>query len=75
MSLKDATNDVEFPTKESMSLKNATKNVYSYLPQTGCNCWTLQGMWNFPPRKPVAKMMVEEGEIDKFLQFLGTLHL
>jgi hypothetical protein len=58
-----------------MSLKDATKDVCNYRPQTGCNCWASQGMWNFSPRKPVAKMMVEDGEMDMFLQLLGTLRL
>lgn len=58
-----------------MSLKDTTKDVAGYLPQTDCNCWASQGIWNFPSKKAVAKIMVEEGEMDIFLRFLGTLHM
>jgi hypothetical protein len=50
-------------------------DVDGYLPQSVCNCWASQGMWNFPAKKPVTQVMVEEEEMDIFLQFLGALHM
>lgn len=40
------------------------------LPQTECNCWTSQGMWNFPSNKLVPEMIFEKRERDCFLRFL-----
>jgi hypothetical protein len=58
-----------------MSPKDITKDVYSYLPDTESNCWASQGMWNFRSKKHVNKVIVEEREIDMFLQFLGMLYM
>jgi hypothetical protein len=40
-----------------------------------CNGWPLQGMCNFPSKKRANSATILEGEIDMFLQLLGTSHV
>lgn len=61
--------------KICMSTKDITKDVYIDKPDSGCNCWVSQGIRNYPTRKLNTAMIVDEREIDMFLQFLGTLYM
>jgi hypothetical protein len=65
----------ENKNKICMSPKDITKDVYNDKPDSGCSCWASQGTWNYPSRKHIDMMIVEEREIDLFLQFLGTLYM
>jgi hypothetical protein len=40
-----------------------------------CNGWPSQGMCNFPSKKRANLVTILEGEIDMFLQLLGTSHV
>jgi hypothetical protein len=55
-----------------MSPENITKDIFNDQPDGGCNCKASQRIWNLPSKKHVDAITVEEGEIDMFLQFLGT---
>jgi len=60
-------------SKESMSPKQDTNDVN--VSNNECNGWPSQGMCNFPSEKRAKPATILEGEIDMFLQLLGTSHV
>jgi hypothetical protein len=58
---------------ECMSPKDIANDVY--VSKNGCNGWTSQRLFNFPSKKSVSSVIVQEGDMDTFLQLLGTLHV
>jgi len=57
-------------SKECMSPKHDTNDVNES--NNICNGWPSQGMCNFPSKKHANSATILEGEIDMFLQLLGT---
>jgi len=56
-----------------MSPKHNTNDVN--VSNNEYNDWPSQGMCNFPSKKLANSATILEGEIDMFLQLLGTLHV
>jgi hypothetical protein len=61
--------------KMRMSPKDTRKDVYNEKPYRGCSCSATCGIWNYPSRIHIDAMIVEESEIDTFLQFLGIVYI
>ena len=60
-------------SKECMSPKHNTNHVNES--NNECNGWPTQGICNFPSKKCANSATILEGEIDMFLQLLGTSHV
>jgi hypothetical protein len=60
-------------SKECVSPKHNTYDVY--VSNNECNGWPSQRMCNFPSERRANSATVPEGEIDMFLQLLGTSHV
>ena len=60
-------------SKECMSPKHNTKDVNES--NNECNGWPTQGMCHFPSKKRANSATILGGEIDIFLQLLGTSHV
>jgi len=56
-----------------MSPKHNTKDVNES--NNECNGWPTQGMCHFPSKKRANSATILGGEIDIFLQLLGTSHV
>jgi hypothetical protein len=62
-------------SKIHMSPRDITKDIYYYKTDSRCNCCAPQRIWNYSTREYIDTIIVEEREIDTFLQLLGTLNM